>query len=210
MSTTHGPLHRAFAQPAGVLGTIGGIVMAIENRSANRRVVDSLDLRPGERALEIGCGPGVAARAAARHVAPAGRVIAVDPSETMVRLATTLSRRSRSGVEWNLGAAEHLPVDDASIDVAFAINSWHHWDDHAAALRELDRVLAPDGRLIVVERTEQGHHVGAHGIDQRAITALAADLESVIGPAAVEQLNAGREVLALITAHRHTNRRTPT
>lgn len=207
MSAIHGWLHRAFAQPAGVLGVIGGVVMAIENRSLNHDVVDRLDLRPGDRILEIGCGPGVAARAAGRRVVPSGHVIAVDPSETMIRLAATLSRRPDLRVEWKLGSAEQLPIEDACIDVAFAVNSWHHWDDHAAALRELDRVLASDGTVTVVERTDQSHHTGAHGLDGRAIDDLTAQLEAVIGAVAVDCIHAGRDVLAVVTARRHTNER---
>lgn len=207
MSANHGRLHRAFAQPAGVLGVIGGVVMAIENRSTNHDVVDRLDLRPGDRVLEIGCGPGVATRSAVRRVARSGHVIAVDPSETMIRLAATLSRRSRDRIQWKPGSAEQLPVEDASVDVAFAVNSWHHWGDHTGALRELDRVLAPNGRVTVVERTDESHHTGAHGLDRHAIGDLRAQLEAVIGPAAVEQLDTGRDALAVITARRHVNER---
>jgi ubiquinone/menaquinone biosynthesis C-methylase UbiE len=185
------------------MGVVGGLAMAVENRSTNRRVVDRLDLHPGDRVLEIGCGPGVAARTAARRVAPAGRVVAVDPSATVLRVARLLTDGTIRPVVWRLGSAE-LPVEDASIDVAFTINSWHHWTDPQAAINELARVLAPGGRAVIVERTEQSRHLGAHGLDADTIDALAAQLHT-FGAVDVQQLRAGREVLVLVTSRGTTS-----
>src|SRR3954447_24317723 len=149
VSANHGVVHRAFTNPSGLVGAIGGVVMAIENGAANRLVVNRMNLRPGDRVLEIGCGPGVAARTAAQRVAPTGHVVAIDRSETMVRLAHTLTRQAAHPVDWKDGAAERLPVTDASVDVVFAVNSWHHWTGHATALGEIQRVLAKDGRVVI-------------------------------------------------------------
>jgi ubiquinone/menaquinone biosynthesis C-methylase UbiE len=50
------------------------------------------------------------------------------------------------------GSAEHLPLEDGSATVAWAVASFHHWSDPDAGLAEVHRVLAPGGRLLVAER----------------------------------------------------------
>ncbi len=200
MSGGHGALHRAFAHPAGAFGVIGGVVMAVENEATNRIVVDRLDLKRDDRVLEIGCGPGVAARAASHRVA--APVVAIDSSPTMIRLARTLSRARRVEVDWRVASAEGLGLADTSIDVAFAVNSWHHWDDHDRACTEIARVLAHEGRVAIVERTDASHHPGAHGLSREGIDAICELLAARIGPVSVDHLDAGRDHLALILATR--------
>jgi ubiquinone/menaquinone biosynthesis C-methylase UbiE len=200
VSGRRGALHRAFAHPAGAFGAIGGVVMAVENRGTNRLVVDRLDLQRDDRVLEIGCGPGVAARAASLRVGPP--VAAIDSSPTMIRLARTLSRIPRVDVNWRVASAEALGLADHSIDLVFAVNSWHHWDDHDLASTEIARVLAPDGRVAIVERTDVSHHPGAHGLDHEGIEHIGELLAARIGAVAVDHLDAGRDHLALIIATR--------
>src|SRR5262249_36738155 len=101
----------------------------------------------GDRLVDIGCGPGVAARRAARRGASA---IGVDPAPLMLRLArlTTLGR----GIEWKAGSAEALPLRDAEATVAWSLATVHHWNDIDAGLSEVRRVLQPGGRFLVTER----------------------------------------------------------
>ncbi len=85
----------------------------------------------------------------------------------MLRLARWISviRRSRN-VSWLEGQAEKLPLPDSQATVAWAISSVHHWDNRAAGLREVRRVLGPAGRLVLAERLTRpgarGH--AAHGL----------------------------------------------
>ena len=75
-------LLRAFGRPRGVLGWLGGRVMARTNREANRWVVDLLGIEAATRALEVGCGPGAGlAEALARE---ATFVCGVDPGKVML------------------------------------------------------------------------------------------------------------------------------
>ena len=55
-----------FARPQGTLGVVAALVMAIENRKTNERLVDLAGLHDGDHAIDIGCGPGMAVRQAAR------------------------------------------------------------------------------------------------------------------------------------------------
>lgn len=115
-----------------------------------RRVVDRLDLDPGEAALSIGCGPGYEPAALADAVDGRGRVLGVDVSGETLALA-----RDRCSdlpqVSLVRGDATSLPVPDESHDVAVAKQVYRAVPDVGDALSELCRVLAPGGRAAVVE-----------------------------------------------------------
>ena len=79
---------RTFGRPSGVLGRLGGMILARTNRRYAAWVVDLLDVRQPDRVLEIGFGPGVAIQMLA---ARAAYVAGVDPSPEMLRQATRRS-----------------------------------------------------------------------------------------------------------------------
>jgi ubiquinone/menaquinone biosynthesis C-methylase UbiE len=141
-------LMRMFGRPKGVLGRLGGIVMARVNRDAAAEVVGLLDVRPDDRILEIGFGPGVAVQLLARR-ALTGCVAGVDQSQEMVRQAAARNAealRSRR-VDLRYGSAERLPFAEATFDKVLAINSMQVWPDARAALKEIRRVLKPSGTV---------------------------------------------------------------
>lgn len=140
------------------------------NPRSNREVVALADPRPGQRALDIGCGPGAAVRRAAEAGA---EVTGVDPSPAMVRIATRRSR-DHPGASFVVGHAADLPLADDSVDVAWTIAAFHHWPDQAAGLEEVRRVLAPGGRLLVGERRSSKD--GRHGLSTDEATRLVTDL----------------------------------
>ena len=113
--------------------------------------VQVADLRPGQQVLDIAGGTGDMARAFARRVGPTGRVVHTDINETMLR--TGRDRLADQGLMLPTVVcdAEKLPFPDASFDrvcVAFGLRNMTHKD---LALREMCRVLRPDGKLLVLE-----------------------------------------------------------
>jgi ubiquinone/menaquinone biosynthesis C-methylase UbiE len=137
--------------PHGVLGVITGSVMARLTAEANRWVVDLLDVRPDDRVLDVGCGPGVAVALAAAR-ARQGLVVGIDRSPAMVRQARV---RNRSGIrQGNVhirhGHAGALPFGDGRFTKAVSVNSLQLWPSPEAGLRDLHRVLEPGGRAVVV------------------------------------------------------------
>jgi SAM-dependent methyltransferase len=82
-----------FGHPRGMAGHVAGWVMAHRpsNRRRNRWVVSLLDVRPADRVLEIGFGPGLAIAELSRRVGDSGHVYGIDHSEVMLRQATTAS-----------------------------------------------------------------------------------------------------------------------
>jgi SAM-dependent methyltransferase len=108
-------------------------------------VLDAAGVTRGQRVLDVACGTGVLARAAASRVAPAGAVTGLDASPEMLAVA----RRLDASIEWIDGRAEALPLPDAGFDTVVSQFGFMFFDDRVAALREMQRVLRPGGRLAV-------------------------------------------------------------
>ena len=113
-----------------------------------------LAAQPGERVLEVGCGPGMALVELGRAVGPSGRVAGVDLSPAMVgRAQARLARAGLSDhVVVRVADALRLPWPDGSFDALFAAFVLELFDtpEIPAALGEWRRVLRPDGRIAVV------------------------------------------------------------
>jgi ubiquinone/menaquinone biosynthesis C-methylase UbiE len=148
MSVVHRILLRTFGCPQGILGRLGGIIMARSNQQCAAWVIDLLDIQPHDRVLEVGFGPGVGIQLLARS-ASVGYVAGVDYSEAMVAQATARNAQAieRGRVDVRHGSVERLPFADLSFDKALAINSMQVWPDAGAGLREMRRVLKPGGSI---------------------------------------------------------------
>jgi ubiquinone/menaquinone biosynthesis C-methylase UbiE len=108
-------------------------------------LVRDAGLQAGERVLDVACGTGVIARLAAERVAPTGSVSALDVNAGMLNVARSLP--SAIPIKWYETAAESAPLPDSSFDVVFCQLGLQFISDKVAALREMRRVLAPEGRL---------------------------------------------------------------
>jgi ubiquinone/menaquinone biosynthesis C-methylase UbiE len=141
-------LMHMFGRPKGVLGRLGGVIMARVNRDAAEQVTEVLDIRPDDKVLEVGFGPGVAIQLLLHRI-PTGSVAGVDQSQEMVRQAAARNAyalRSRR-VDLRYGSVERLPFADETFDKALAINSMQAWPDARAGLREIRRVLKHGGNV---------------------------------------------------------------
>lgn len=127
---------------------------------------------PAATVVDIGCGAGQAARLGGRRGL---RMIGVDPSPEMLRVARRLDR-SRAAT-YREGSAERLPVEDGAAEACWSIASVHHWSDVASGLAEVRRALAPGGRFAAIERRVREGATGhaSHGwtSDQAAAFAQA-------------------------------------
>ena len=146
--------------------------------------LDIAGVGEGQAVLDVGCGTGTLAIAAARRVGPHGSVIGVDPSPEMVARATGKARRARVAATFRAGAAQALPVADGAIDVVLCTLVLHQLPGEGlhAAFAEFHRVLKPDGRLLVVDiGGPQPNPNTLHAKRARTHGAHLFDLESV-GP----------------------------
>jgi len=142
MSVIQSILMRTFGRPEGVLGRLGGIIMARTNQKCAAWVVELLDIQPDDKVLEAGCGPGVGIELLTR-LAFAGYVAGVDISVEMVEQAKARNANGiKSGrVDLRYGSVENLPFEDNLFDKALAINSMQVWPDAVVGLREIRRIL---------------------------------------------------------------------
>jgi trans-aconitate methyltransferase len=145
-------LVRQFHRPSGPVGHVAGWVMATRssNVDRNRWAVEQLDVRPTDRVLEVGFGPGVAIEAFAARVTE-GVVHGVDHSELMVRAARRRNARAVAAGRVVLTTAGVDEVDDGLrlLDLVLAVNNLGMWPDPPAQLRRLHALLRPGGRIAI-------------------------------------------------------------
>jgi ubiquinone/menaquinone biosynthesis C-methylase UbiE len=148
MSAVKSVFMRMFGRPRGVLGRLGGLIMARTNERCAAWVIGPLDIQQNDKVLEVGFGPGVGIQLLARS-ASAGYVAGVDQSEEMVKQATARNVKAiESGrVDMRHDSVESLPFKDDTFDKALAINSMQVWADAVAGLREMRRVMRAGGRI---------------------------------------------------------------
>ena len=99
--------------------------------------------------LDVGCGTGRLLERAARKW-PDAHLVGVDLAPEMIAEA----RRTHSGdvrFGFEVGDAAALPIDAASVDVAFSTVSFHHWADQLGGLRQVARVLRPGGLFVLAD-----------------------------------------------------------
>lgn len=106
---------------------------------------EAAHIGPGQRVLDVACGTGALTVAVAGRVSPGGSVLGLDIHPEMLAVA----RRKHPEIEWHEGRAESLPFADASFDAVVSQFGLMFFDDRVAALREMQRVLRPGGRLAV-------------------------------------------------------------
>jgi ubiquinone/menaquinone biosynthesis C-methylase UbiE len=112
-----------------------------------RKFLDRVQLRSGERVLDVACGTGIVARLAASTLGAYGVIIGIDLNEKMLELARVNGPRGGAHVEWKQGDAGALPCRDDDFDVVLCQQGLQFLPDKAAAVREMHRVLRTGGRL---------------------------------------------------------------
>jgi ubiquinone/menaquinone biosynthesis C-methylase UbiE len=110
-----------------------------------RESLEALQLGAEDRLLDVGCGTGAASRSAASVTAS---VVGIDLSPEMIRQARELAS-GLANVHFEIADSEHLPFDDGAFTAVVCSNSFHHYPDPGRAVREMTRVLAPGGRLVL-------------------------------------------------------------
>jgi SAM-dependent methyltransferase len=113
-----------------------------------RHVREALAAAPGERILDVGCGPGFYALELLDEVGSGGSIVAVDASPDMLALARRRCE-GRGNVTFREGNAVALPVDDGDFDAALCVQVMEYVAEPAVALAEMHRALRPGGRVLV-------------------------------------------------------------
>jgi len=117
------------------------------------KTLRGMELKPGERVLDLGCGAGWATRILARLVAdePQGRgqVVGLDIADEMIRRARAASR-DFPNIMYVWGSAQQIPWEENFFDKVLSVESFYYYPDQHRVLHELFRVMAPRGRLFIL------------------------------------------------------------
>lgn len=105
-------------------------------------------LKPGMKVLDVACGTGLVAQAAAKVLGGAENITCVDPSDGMLAVA-----RAKLPAKFLKGRAEELPVPDAAFDFLTLGYALRHFTELELAFREFHRVLRPGGKVLILEVT---------------------------------------------------------
>lgn len=115
------------------------------------RVMDTLDVRPGERVADVGAGSGYFTVRLARAVGPDGTVLATDIREPMIaHLDRRLHDEGLANVRTRLTRKDDPMLEDGAYDTILLVDVWHYIRDPEFA-RKLSRGLAPGGRLVIID-----------------------------------------------------------
>ncbi|HET6198619.1 MAG TPA: methyltransferase domain-containing protein [Acetobacteraceae bacterium] len=121
----------------------------ITDANALRMIVEAADPQPGDTVLDVACGGGLVVCAFAPHVKHA---TGIDMTPAMLDRAQQLAaEKGIANVTWDRGDVGRLPYDDGGFDIVVTRFSMHHFLDPLSVMREMARVCAPGGRVVVVD-----------------------------------------------------------
>jgi ubiquinone/menaquinone biosynthesis C-methylase UbiE len=115
-----------------------------------------MDIQPGDRILDVGCGTGWASRRMAR-IATAGEIVGLDVADEMLRRAEQSSSAFRN-VRYAWGSAENIPEADNAFNKVLSVESFYYYADQGKALDELRRVMAPGAKLFILINLYKDNH----------------------------------------------------
>jgi arsenite methyltransferase len=125
------------------------------------RVVQSLQIRPGERVVDLGSGSGYFTFALAKAVGPEGRVYAVDVDKEMNDIVAQRAQREGLGnVDVILAKPDDPLLPSTGVDLVFTSNTYHHIDNRVNYFANLRKYIRPKGRVAVIDFDRRGWFQG--------------------------------------------------
>ncbi|GCE07460.1 methyltransferase domain-containing protein [Dictyobacter aurantiacus] len=126
-------------------------------KAYKQRARQLLEITPGQRILDAGCGTGEDTRALARLTGPGGQVTGLDFSQTMLDNAKLRTGELSLPINFMQGDLHQLPFADNTFDRCYSDKTFQHLPQPELALSELIRVIRPGGRLVIVDPDHETH-----------------------------------------------------
>ncbi len=146
-----------------------GEEMEAHHISIAEQTIRMMDLKPGERVLDLGCGVGWATRIVARMVAEGpeggGQVVGLDVSDEMIGRARSASKDFEN-ILYVWGSAQKVPWQENYFDKVLSIESFYYYSDQDVALNELFRVMAPRAKLYILINLYRDNHYSLRWVDE--------------------------------------------
>jgi ubiquinone/menaquinone biosynthesis C-methylase UbiE len=145
-----------------------GEEMESHHISITRQTLERMNLKPGDRVLDLGCGAGWASRLLAEQVAGGerpGKVIGLDVSDEMIRRARAHCKEN-DNIMFVVGSAQELPWEENGFDKVLSVESFYYYGDQERALDELFRVMAPKGELFILINLYRDNHYSLRWVEE--------------------------------------------
>jgi ubiquinone/menaquinone biosynthesis C-methylase UbiE len=130
-----------------------GIISLGREGKFRQAALDLVDLEPGMKILDVGCGTGSLTLAAKQRTGSDGMVVGIDPSSNMVKLAREKAAKKQVEAAFQVGVIEKLDFPDDQFDLVLSSMMMHHLPGELkkTGLSEVRRVLKPNGTLLIIE-----------------------------------------------------------
>lgn len=148
-----------------------GDEMEDHHSDITNQTLERMDLQPGDRVLDLGCGTGWASRRMARVVTQ-GEVVGLDVADEMLRRAERAST-DLNNVRYVWGSAEKIPAPDNHFTKVLSVESFYYYADQGRALDELRRVLAPEGKLFILINLYKDNHYSLRWVKELKVAVQA-------------------------------------
>ena len=145
-----------------------GEEMEQHHSSITQQTLALMDLKPGDKVLDLGCGAGWASRLLAHMVGGGerpGQVVGLDVSDEMIRRARANSAEL-DNVLFIVGSALQIPWEENFFDKVLSVESFYYYGDQDRALDELFRVLAPKGELYILINLYKDNHYSLRWVEE--------------------------------------------
>jgi ubiquinone/menaquinone biosynthesis C-methylase UbiE len=123
-----------------------------------------MEIQPGDRILDLGCGTGWASRRMAR-IATGGEIVGLDVADEMLRRAEQSSSAFRN-IRYAWGSAENIPEADNAFNKVLSVESFYYYADQGKALDELRRVMMPGAKLFILINLYKDNHYSLRWITE--------------------------------------------
>lgn len=154
----------------------------------------SVSLDGSERVLDAACGTGIVTRVAMERFSNIRKMVGVDLNPGMLEVAGANTPKTNIPIEWQQGDICALPFPDGSFDVVLCQQSLQFIPDKAAALREMRRVLADNGKLVFTVWIESPYHTALADALTRHVSAEAA--KGCLSPYALHDARTVRKLVS--------------
>lgn len=144
-------LLKQFKKPAGNLGKFVGWLMSVKNRDRSVWTIEKINVKPTDKVLEIGYGPGVTFKVVAAKLT-SGFISGIDHSEVMLKQATARNKKyiENKKAQLKCGTIWDLDYPENNFDLIFGSNVHFFWENPTKEFTKLFSLLKPGGRLVMV------------------------------------------------------------
>jgi len=130
-------------------------------------LLDKLEIKSTDVVMDFGCGPGYYTFEIAKR---AKQAIAVDISGDMLKkVQAKATKTNTKNIQFVQSDGKNIQVENQSVDTVLLVTVYHEIHDHEAVLKQFNRILKPDGKLVIVEAVKKSRFAGAPVQDSDAL-----------------------------------------